>query len=247
MSVKSKYQKVLNELEMFFQPIVNVNTLKCFGVEALVGNISSLGYSNAGDLLDCADADGELFDTVEIILEQVFEQVKMIPEEYREYLFVNLDNRIFGEPKILCEAPKEAIKKHNLGETKLCFEISERDKFSYSQLKFRQEIWKNNGIGIAIDDFGTGISGIELLYYCDTDFLKIDRFLVSGLHLDLKKQILVKNIINMADELNVQVIAEGIEDEKEYLFLKELGVVYQQGFYFSRPKSGGSDFEIKLP
>ena len=102
------------------------------------------------------------------------------------------------------------------------------------------------GFRLAIDDFGTGYSSLSYLREFPINHLKIDLSFVRDVHLDLKKQGLVKAIIAMAHSLDLSTIAEGVEAKEELEFLLENGCDVFQGYYFSKPVSASECTRVDL-
>ena len=94
---------------------------------------------------------------------------------------------------------------------------------------------KNLGVQIAIDDFGTGFSSLSLLKSLPIDRIKIDRAFVQALPDDKNSRELCRTIINLADSLDMEVTAEGIETQAQYAFLQSLNCGEGQGYLFSKP------------
>ena len=90
-------------------------------------------------------------------------------------------------------------------------------------------------IRIAIDDFGAGFSGLSLLARFQPDTIKLDMDIVRGLDVNVRRRCIVTNIVRMAGELGINVVAEGAETASEVTALKDLGVYRIQGYYFARP------------
>ena len=99
----------------------------------------------------------------------------------------------------------------------------------------KMEQLKENQLKISIDDFGTGYSSLKYLKHLAVDVLKIDRSFVTQLHLDESDQAIVDAIIMTAKRLNLDVIAEGVEDTDELSALKALGCHQFQGYLFDKP------------
>ena len=91
------------------------------------------------------------------------------------------------------------------------------------------------GLNVAIDDFGTGYSSLNYLTKYPVDRLKIAQELVFGVTTDSRHSSVVRAAIRLAQELNIEVIAEGVESAEQALFLVSAGCKYAQGYYFSRP------------
>jgi EAL domain-containing protein (putative c-di-GMP-specific phosphodiesterase class I) len=101
---------------------------------------------------------------------------------------------------------------------------------------------KDLGVRLALDDFGIGYSSLNYLRQFPVETLKIDRQFVQQLNSDVKNVIIIKTLIELAQRLNLKVIAEGIETEEQMNFLKEQYCDEGQGYFFARPMSA-SQFE----
>lgn len=95
--------------------------------------------------------------------------------------------------------------------------------------------FKDKNIQVALDDFGTGYSSLSYIMDYDIDYLKIDKMFVQKIHSDFSSVSLCEAIISMAHQLNILVIAEGVETKKQMEILSEYGCDYLQGYYFSKP------------
>ncbi len=95
-------------------------------------------------------------------------------------------------------------------------------------------------IGICIDDFGTGYSSLSYLNRFAVDVLKIDRSFVAALGSGGERTDLVRNILRLAADLGLTVVAEGVETEEQQRFLTELDCEFMQGYHFCRPASAAS-------
>ena len=94
---------------------------------------------------------------------------------------------------------------------------------------------RDMGLGLSIDDFGTGYSSLRYLEAFPISEVKIDHSFVQGLHQSRVKHIIVDTVIKLAAELNILVVAEGIETEEQRAALRGLGCSYGQGYLFGRP------------
>jgi EAL domain-containing protein (putative c-di-GMP-specific phosphodiesterase class I) len=97
------------------------------------------------------------------------------------------------------------------------------------------EALRAEGIRIAIDDFGTGYSSLRLLKGAPADLLKIDRSFVAGLGSDPQDRPIVQTVINLADALGMDAVAEGVETPEQLAELRAAGCRFAQGFHFARP------------
>jgi EAL domain-containing protein (putative c-di-GMP-specific phosphodiesterase class I) len=101
------------------------------------------------------------------------------------------------------------------------------------------------GFNMSIDDFGTGYSSMSYLKQLDIDFLKIDRFFVSDMLQDRTTRIIAETIVYMAHQLDMQVVAEGVETQAQHDWLLAQGCDFGQGYHYSRPVPAGQ-FEALL-
>lgn len=135
---------------------------------------------------------------------------------------------------------------YGLSQSSICFEISEKHELAFcleTQKAFNA--YKQQTYKIAIDDFGTGFSGLQLLYYSEPDFIKIDRFFITDIENDPKKKLFVSNFIKLAHILGIHVIAEGIETEKEFYVCHDVGCDFVQGYLVQRPTQQISEIQYR--
>ncbi len=130
---------------------------------------------------------------------------------------------------------KSMLSIYPLGQ-RVCFEILETEKIEDYQIiaDFINEV-RALGCKVSIDDFGSGYSNFSHLLNLKFDYLKIDASLIKDIHTDQHKQIVVKTIVTFAQELGIKTIGEYVESEEVYKFIKEMGISYSQGYYFSAP------------
>jgi len=129
---------------------------------------------------------------------------------------------------------------HGLQPEQVVIEVTENEMISgFNQFNSAIKQLRAAGIGLAIDDFGSGYAGLSLLTRFQPDKLKIDREIVSDIHLSGPKQAIVKSIISCCTDLEIALVAEGIEKIEEWCWLESAGIKRFQGFLFSRPKLNG--------
>ena len=122
--------------------------------------------------------------------------------------------------------------------SRIKFEITESLLIDNPDLTLKAlEELKQTGAKLAIDDFGTGYSSFSYLYQFPFDTLKIDRAFVSSMATSVKSKQIVKSLVNLALDLEMDVVAEGIESPREAEMLRKLKTTYGQGYHFSKPIS----------
>lgn len=229
-----------NEFYLVFQPKVNLNSNKVVGAEALIRWRQADGSITYPDeFIDFAEVTGLINLITEWVIDSVCKQilvwhslgitpfpiaVNISPTDFTDDRFVGLVTNL--------------IEKYQVPPGQLEFEITE-NVFIRDTEKSRAIVkeLRDLGILISIDDFGTGFSSMSVLLDLDVDYLKIDKYFVSYARHNEKSAAIVKSIIDIAKNLSVGVVAEGIEDEKDRFFLRSAGCELAQGFLYSRPIS----------
>ena len=151
-------------------------------------------------------------------------------------LFLNVDSNIIYDPELREGFTHKKLAEYGLNPDDLIFEITERsavgemDIFTASVEHYRKQNFQ-----IAIDDFGAGYSGLSRVCALSPNYIKIDMDIVRGVHEHAYKRALVESIVKFCREMNITLIAEGIETEAELDTLIRLGVDYGQGYYLGRP------------
>jgi diguanylate cyclase (GGDEF)-like protein len=230
------YKDYVEKIDFAFQPIVNIHTGMCYGVEALMREQENAGFSSIHAFFDLAFKQGCLFWLDLLLREKVIKKFSAIDFHKKIKLFYNLDNRILLMPDYAPGSTSELQAQYGLDQNSLCLEISERHELVFCLETHKAfNAYKHQTYKIAIDDFGTGFSGLQLLYHSEPDFIKIDRFFIAEIETDPKKKLFVSNIIHLAHTLGVQVIAEGIETVNEFYVCHDIGCDLVQGYLIQRP------------
>ncbi len=237
MKKSTEFLHKLNRLDFAFQPIVDITTREIYAVEALLRNVEQIGFSSIHHFFD-AMYQHQLLYAVDLILRQkAIEKFSRIACAASLKLFYNLDNRLLEMRDYASGNTDVILRQYGVKKSALCFEISERHELTEKceQIRPMLEHYKAEGFNLAIDDFGVGFSGFKLLYEFTPDVIKIDRFFINGICKDPKKRVIVEHIIQLAKQLGVKIIAEGIELESELAVCLEIGCEYVQGYLIQRP------------
>ncbi|HPO48719.1 MAG TPA: GGDEF domain-containing protein [Spirochaetota bacterium] len=242
--LSEKWKKRIKEVDFAFQPIVNPLTGLTFAVEALLRNTDKIGFENISDFFDEAYDERQIFLLDLELREKAIKKFCNIDFYKKIKLFYNYDPRILEMNEYRLGETESILTKYDLEKDQICFEINEKYRVnSIKSLKFFINKLKERGIYIALDDFGSGFAGFELFYHSEPNFLKFDRFLISEINNDIKKKSFCAHIINLCKILNVTVIGEGVENEKEFLTCKELGFDLIQGYFIQKPTKEVADLK----
>ena len=217
-------------IQAFFQPIVDNQTKKIEKYESLVrmmdGNSKPI---SPFFFLDIAKKT-KLYDK---LTKAVFDQTILLANKHKISFSVNLTVTDLKNTAMM-ESFCEEIQLLKLADY-IVFEIVESEELESAELYEAVKRLKRCGIKISIDDFGTGYSNFDYLIKLNADFIKIDGSIVKKILTDNNSELIVKTIVNIAKELGAKTIAEFVESEAIYTKVKELGVDYSQGYYFSEP------------
>jgi len=230
---------VRNELEVYYQPLNAIDSgRKIIGVEALLRwNHSTKGTIQPLDFICIAEDTGLIVSIGEWVLMQACMQIKAWEKEGKGKVCasVNLSPRQFMHENLILFV-KNALEYSKIDPEQLDLEITESTAMHSidKSIEILLEL-KKLGVNISIDDFGTGYSSLSYLQKMPIDNLKIDRSFIMNLHRSEKDKAFVQAIVTMAHTLGMITIAEGVENEEQFLFLQEIDCKIAQGYLFSKP------------
>ena len=225
-----------DELEIYYQPIVNLNESCIVGAEALIRwHHPESGLMLPGQFLPIAERTG----MIRVLTTWVFEQALVQARRWCDrdldlYVSVNLPPADWQPAAI--RRMIAMIESFGLGADRLMVEVTEQAAMARAadQEPLLAEI-HSHGLRVAIDDFGTGYSSLERLRRLRPSMIKIDRSFVKDLPHDRDAGILVETMTTLARKLGIQCLAEGIETEAQLRLLTEYGCPLGQGYLYSRP------------
>jgi diguanylate cyclase len=228
-----------NEIRVFYQPLVNLQSGKIVGAEALARwQHPDLGLIMPNKFIPVAEQTGLILRLSESILYSVCQQMRSWRESGINYGFiaVNLSSQHFRPDTNLIDFVNRILQETNTEPSHLELELTEgvimqNAEYTIQVLSQLQEI----GVRVAIDDFGTGYSSLSYLKHFPVNILKIDRCFVQDITTDRHDATISLAIIDLAHSLSLKVIAEGVETAEQMQFLKENGCDKFQGYFFSPP------------
>jgi len=227
-----------NEMLVYYQPKINIQSGKMIGLEALVRwQHPELGMISPGEFITLAEETGLILPLGEWVLRTACHQAKQWQlKGYPEFkVAVNLSAKQFNQRR-LTEKIGEILEETGLDPGCLELEITESTfihNIEHTTMILSQ--LKEMGIQIALDDFGTGYSSVGYLNRMAVDALKIDRSFIFDLDTNHHNRAISSAIIALAHSLNLKVTAEGVETYDQLAFLKEQNCDDMQGYLFSRP------------
>jgi len=226
------------EFRVFYQPIVNLETAETNEFEALIRWERPEGFISPNDFIPVAEETGLIIPIGEWVLEESCRQIsnwrQMFPKKQLS-VSVNLSAKQLMHPNLIKQV-KEIMKTGSLPPECLKLEVTESMVMDNAEmaLEVLSELCAL-GVRLSTDDFGTGYSSLSYLHRFPFERLKIDRSFIGKMDSDSKSEEIVRTILTLAENLRLEVVAEGIETETQFLRLRELGCSLAQGFLFSKP------------
>ena len=227
-----------NEFELFYQPILDIQSNEIVSLEALLRwNHPEKGHVSPYEFIPLAEESGLIVPIGDWVLHTGCDHLKQWVDQGYDVpnLSINLSVRQFYQ-KSLIGILRETLDRTGLHGSSLELEITEGILMENTdELIATMYQIKEMGVKISVDDFGTGFSSLSYIKSFPIDTLKIDKSFVSDITTNKGDAAIVKTIIALAHSLNMDVIAEGVEDGEQLSFLKEEKCDKYQGYYYSRP------------
>lgn len=240
------------EFQVYYQPKVDIRTGQIVGTEALARWIRNGEVIQPFRFIPTMERNGFIIHLDLYILKRVCEAINgWIEKGYKLVpISVNISrNDISGvghDPRMLAERIIRIIKEYDIDPKYIIIEVTETTEASEQKdLYDFIRIISEAGIATSIDDFGTGCSTLSVLRDFPVNEIKIDRSFINHEAFSTQDQIIIKSIIQMARQLNLNVITEGVETEEQARFLLELGCNHAQGYLYDKPLEQ-SAFESRL-
>lgn len=229
----------MEEFKVYLQPKVDISSGSVIGAEALVRWISKeQGFLPPDAFIPLFESNGFITKLDFYMLEKVcilLCQTLDDPEKIALPISVNF-SRVTVRQMDFVRQFQRIVESYNIPPCYIEAEVTESAFGTNSERVVKtMETLQKNGYLIVMDDFGAGYSSLNLLMSLPIDVLKLDKeFLLEGTSVK-RAQIIIKNIVEMAGLLGIQVVCEGVETEEHLQFLKKIGCEIGQGYYFSRP------------
>lgn len=232
-----------DELQLYYQPIVDLRTGQITALEALMRWIHpEKGFIPPDTFIPVAESSGLIVEATRWAMDRACKDLVFMEQEApspeggpKRLMSVNFSSLDFMQPDFL-HSVQVALERYQLEPQQLQIEITERLLIENAEdaimaLAECQE----KGISIAIDDFGTGYSSLNYLHRFPINTLKIDRSFIMNLERERRSVSLVKSIISLGQNLNMKIVAEGVEKPEQARILLDNDCDAVQGYYFAKP------------
>lgn len=233
-----------NLFELHFQPLIDVKTFDCKGVEALLRLKAPYNHISPEQIVGVAEACGEIDTLGRLIFSLACDFIEQysscFPADF--FVSVNVSPKQFQREKF-AKNLLELLAYRFITPSTIMIEVTESAIMENIRSTFDQLVaLREGGIKIALDDFGTGYSSFSHLAKLPIDILKIDKSFVHSIVENNTQRHVVEAMIHLGHTLGMTVTAEGVEDKKTADLLKLLGIDTLQGYYFSKPVSDEAVF-----
>jgi len=239
-NLRNELQKAIESesFELYYQPQIDGRSGRVIGLEALLRwQHPTQGFVSPAMFVPVAEDTGQIIPLSLWVLDTACRQIRLLNEQGMKGLSVSVNiSPVQFQRSSFVESVQSVLHKHGLSADMLELEITETVLLNNAEkaIETLQRL-KALGVRIAIDDFGTGFSSLNYLKRLPIDKVKIDRSFVQEIISDRHDAAITQGIISMAHHLRLKVIAEGVETEPQFAFLKKSHCDEYQGYYFAKP------------
>jgi EAL domain-containing protein (putative c-di-GMP-specific phosphodiesterase class I) len=226
-----------DQFECFYQPVVNLKDLTIVGVEALVRwHHPRRGLLHPAQFISLAEEVGVIGDIGNLVLRRACTQGALWERHYKD-LSVAVNVSVFQlRSDEFLSTVADALARSHFNPQNLILEITESVLIDDPEtIIARLQSLKQIGVRLAIDDFGTGYSSLSYLRQLPFDILKIDQSFIASMAESTETVTMLRTMIRMGRQLNLEIVAEGVEDEGQLDVLQRMRCQTAQGYLFSRP------------
>ncbi len=232
----------------YYQPVMDIETGKLRGCEVLMRWRRPNGMIvSPGQFMEYAERNGHIFDMTRHLMEQTCEEVGKLHLENPDLkLSINLFAGHFRNRDVVNDI-KSIYEGSDISFQQIVVEVTER--YPLEDLELARKIiaeLQALGVRVALDDVGTGHGGMAYLQKLGIDIIKIDKMFIDAIGDDDSSTTIVDSMVELADNLGMGIIAEGVEQEEQIERLRELGVTAAQGYYFAAPMPANQYLEFAL-
>jgi len=221
---------------VMYQPIMNLKENTIYGYEALIRGIDEAGnVIPPYRLFEQAKKMDLVFNLDKAARETIIEDAAK--KGLTKQLFINFLPTSIYKPELCLKTTNNAIAKSKLNPSQITFEVVETERIKdYDHLNEILDYYKKQGFQTALDDVGAGYNNKDVIKKLKPQIIKIDRDITANIHENKTNQVILNEYIELANELNIDVLVEGVETALEDQYIKTLNIKYSQGYYYGKPK-----------
>ncbi|CQR55315.1 EAL domain/GGDEF domain protein [Paenibacillus riograndensis SBR5] len=227
-------------LDTFFQPILQLGNGRTMGHEVLNRPPHSAQFPTTEHFYEFAGRTDQMFRFEHycrrISLSRYMERLPDAESGTDRLVFINVHPGVLNDSRHKSGETLSLLQELNLSPERVVFELTERQAVQdYVGFEKVLSHYREQGFRIAVDDAGSGYNSLKTLVYLKPEFIKLDKFLIRGIHSNREQQELLELISEYASRSATRVIAEGIETEEELLYLQMASIEFGQGYALGRP------------
>lgn len=228
------------EIRTLFQPIMDIQLNTTFAYEALNRPIRTKLFPNPDAFYEFVGLTHHVFYCEclcrNLSLQRFQERLTDEQKNENPVLFINIHPNVLLDKNYHSGETRQLLQELGLQPQQVVFELTERSAVTdYDEFERVLNHYRAQGFRIAVDDVGSGYNSLKTLIFLKPEFIKIDRSFIRFIDENIPQQHLLSVLLNYAAQSETKVIAEGVERMEEYIYLKQAGVHYAQGFALGRP------------
>ncbi|MFA9560018.1 EAL domain-containing protein [Evansella sp. AB-rgal1] len=229
-----------NLLTTFFQPIIDLENGSIFGYEALNRPPSSRSFASTEKFYDYIGKTNQvfLFDLLcrNQAISKFYESVHDKAWCNERFLFINIHPQVLMDSDYKSGETTKLLRELDIPPKQVIFEITEKQAVTdYVLFEKVLSHYRSQGFRIAVDDAGSGFNSLKAIVHLKPEILKLDRSLIHNITQSNEQQKMTKLLLDFAIESGTKIVAEGIEQQEDLNYLRELGIHYGQGYKLGRP------------
>lgn len=235
----SSFEEALKngQTELYYQPKIDLNTLKPIGLEALIRwNHPVKGMISPAKFIPIIEQTKLIHNLTSWVAEEALKQIKLFEKQgYDVPISINISTTNINHLQFF-DQTMDLIHKYNVAPSLIELEITEHVLMKNSDVSREVlNLFSKQGVLISVDDFGTGYSSLAYLDTFDINIIKLDRQFILKLTEQTSVNQIVISTIELAKQLEYKVVAEGVETKEQLDLIKSYGCHYAQGYYFAKP------------
>jgi sensor c-di-GMP phosphodiesterase-like protein len=234
------------EFVPYYQPVVDIRSGQLRGAEVLVRWRKPDGsLVLPGSFIPLAESSGLIHEMTRDLMRRVCAEAgRSIGRRPALKISFNFAGKLFGDEAIVKDVRK-IFSNSPIKLTQVVLEVTERDPIeNFTQARQTIAALQGLGVRIAIDDVGTGHSGLSYMLKLGVDIIKIDKMFVDAIGTDRNSNTIVETLVDLAHNMRMDVIAEGVENFEQVMHLRELGIRSAQGYVFAPPLPGSAFLDL---
>lgn len=227
------------QIEVYFQPIIGTMSKKCRGYEVLSRwVVPGKGILSPGEYIPVLEKSYDIYKLDLYVLRKACGFIRKLDEEQKKNLFVsfNLSRHDFQAIDIPEEIDR-IVSSNQILKSILRVEVTESALADDDNIRRDVSRLRKMGYKVWVDDFGSGVSSLNVLRKYDVDGVKLDMKFLEDFESSKKSPLIIQNIIHLCHVLNLEVVVEGVENQKQLDFVQKCGGDFIQGFIYGRPQS----------